>query len=132
MAHLNPGGRARGSKNERLHLWRKREVIMRTEALAHKRGMRFSTVYVPGTSQYAFDGSGRVARDKDNHSLCTFKTGKRYNADLSASYNIGGRYLIRELLKACLETRRRRPGQKFPGFPHGPHVPCPPISVSLR
>ena len=114
MEHLNPGGRARGSKKERLHLWRKRDVIKRTEALAHKRSMRFSTVYVPGTSQYAFDGSGRVARDKDNHSLCTFKTGKRYNADLSASYNIGGRYLIRELLKACPETEASEARAKVP------------------
>ena len=116
MEHLNPGGRARGSKKERLHLWRKMDVIKRTEALAHKRGMRFSTVYVPGTSQYAFDGSGRVARDKDNHSLCTFKTGKRYNADLSASYNIGGRYLIRELLKACPETEASEARAKVPGL----------------
>ena len=74
-----------------------------------------------GTSKYAFDGSGAVARDKDNHSLCTFKTGKRYNADLSASYNIGGRYLIRELLKrellkACPETEASEAKAKVPGL----------------
>ncbi len=64
---------------ERLHLWRKRDIIKRTEAIAHKKGMRFSTVYASGTSKYAFDGSRAVTRDKDNHSLCTFTTGKRYN-----------------------------------------------------
>ena len=64
-----------------------------------KRGRRFSTVCAYSTSLLAYDGSGKVARDKDNHSLCTFKTGKRYNADLNASYNIGARYFIREILK---------------------------------
>ena len=78
--------------------------------------IRFSTVYAPGTSKYAFDGSGAVMRDKDNHSLCTFKTGKRYNADLSASYNIGGRYLVRELLKACPETEASEARAKVPGL----------------
>ncbi len=40
----------------------------------------------------AFDGSGKVKRDKKNYSLCTFPNGKKYNADLCASYNIGARY----------------------------------------
>ena len=116
MEHLDSGGKAKGSKKERLHLWRKRDIIKRTEALAHKHGIRFSTVYAPGTSKYAFDGSGAVTRDKDNHLFCTFTTGKRYNADLSASYNIGGRYLIRELLKACPETEASEARAKVPGL----------------
>ena len=114
MEHLNRGGKTKGPKKERLHLWRKRDVIKRTEAIAHMHGMRFSTVYASGTSRYAFDGSGAVTRDKDNMSLCTFKTGKRYNADLSASYNIGGRYLIRELLKSCPETEASEARVKVP------------------
>ena len=116
MEHLNPGGKTKGSRKERLHLWRKRDILKRTEAIAHRKGIRFSTVYAGGTSKYAFDGSGAVARDKDNHSLCTFKTGKRYNADLSASYNIGGRYLIRGLLKACPETEASEAKAKVPGL----------------
>jgi len=40
-------------------------------------------------------------------SLCTFTSGKRYNCDLSASYNIGARYFIRELLKPLPVTTRR-------------------------
>ena len=116
MEHLNPGGKIKGSRKERLHLWRKRNILKRTEAIAHRKGIRFSTVYAGGTSKYAFDGSGAVIRDKDNHSLCTFKTGKRYNADLSASYNIGGRYLIRELLKACPETEASEAKAKVPGL----------------
>ena len=43
-------------------------------------------------------------RDPDNHSLCTFTSGKRYNCDLSASYNIGARYYIRELTKPMPAT----------------------------
>ncbi|MGN0005305.1 MAG: hypothetical protein ACI37Z_04985 [Candidatus Gastranaerophilaceae bacterium] len=46
-----------------------------------------------GTSKLAYDGTGRVLRGKyGNHNtyeLCTFITGKIYNCDLSASYNIG-------------------------------------------
>jgi len=62
--------------------------------------MRISRICAWGTSRLAFDGSGRVERDKDNFSLCTFKNGKRYHCDLSASYNIGARYFIREILKS--------------------------------
>ena len=93
MENLSITGKVKGSKKERLHLWRKRDIISRVEELAHRREMRFSTVYACGTSKYAFDGSGQVKRDKDNHSQCTFSNGKRYNTDLSASYNIGARFL---------------------------------------
>ena len=70
--------------------------------------------YIPGkekvmkknTSRLACDGSGTVVRDPGNHSLCTFQNGKRYNCDLSASYNIGARYFIRELLKPLPATER--------------------------
>ena len=35
----------------------------------------------------------------DTYELCQFSTGKIYNCDLSASYNIGARYFIREIQK---------------------------------
>ncbi len=116
MENLNVKGKVKGSKKERLHLWRKRDIISRVEALAHRKGMRFSTVYACGTSKYAFDGSGQVKRDKDNYSLCTFSNGKRYNTDLSASYNIGARFFIRETLKACPETEASEAKAKVPGL----------------
>ena len=72
--------------------------------MAHRKGMHFSRVNAWGTSAYAYDGSGKVVRDADNHSMCTFASGKRYNCDLSASYNIGARYWIREILKSLPET----------------------------
>ena len=116
MENLNGKGRFHGSKKERLHLWRKKDVAKRVEALAHRKGMRFSTVWAAGTSNYAFDGSGQVKRDKDNFSQCTFNNGKRYNTDLSASYNIGARFFIRETLKACPETEASEAKAKVPGL----------------
>jgi hypothetical protein len=57
-----------------------------------------------GTSKLAYDGSGTVLRGKDagfnTYELCKFSNGKIYNCDLSASYNIGARYFIRELEKS--------------------------------
>ena len=116
MENLRITGKVKSSKKERLHLWRKRDILSRVEELAHRRKMRFSTVYAHGTSKYAFDGSGVVTRDKDNWSQCTFKSGKRYNADLSASYNIGARFLIREILKACPDTEASALKAKVPGL----------------
>jgi putative transposase len=43
---------------------------------------------------YAFDGSGKVQRDKANYALATFANGKHYNADLNAAYNIGARFWV--------------------------------------
>ena len=102
--HLEIQGKIRGSIKQKLHLWRKRDIQKRCEHMAHRRGMRFSRVNAWGTSVYAYDGSGKVIRDKENHSMCTFTSGKRYHCDLSASYNIGARYWIREILKPLPET----------------------------
>ena len=93
----------RGGKKQKLALWRKNGIQKMAAHKAHRLGIRISHVCARGTSALAFDGSGEVVRDVDNHSLCTFKTGKRYNCDLSASYNIGARYFIRELLKPLSE-----------------------------
>ena len=73
-----------------------------------------SRVSARNTSRLACDGSGAVVRDPENHSLCTFRTGKQYNCDLSASYNIGSRYFIRELLKPLPETERSLLEAKVP------------------
>ena len=68
--------------------------------------MRISRICAWNTSRLAYDGSGAVTRERANQRMCTFKTGKRYNCDLSASYNIGARYFIREILKPLTETER--------------------------
>ena len=96
-------GKKYGSKAMRLVLWRKRDIAKRVERLAHSRGIRFSNVCAWNTSRLAYDGSGEVKRDKANRSLCMFSTGKRYNCDLSASYNIGARYFAREIWKSLPE-----------------------------
>ena len=71
---------------------------------AHSLGMRIRHICAWGTSRLAFDGSGRVLRGKEagfrSYSLCQFPNGKVYNCDLMASYNIGSRYFVRELLKS--------------------------------
>jgi IS605 OrfB family transposase len=102
--HLEMRGKIRGRRKMRLHLWKKRRVREICEHMAHRKGMRVSGVCAWKTSALAYDGSGKVERDPDNHSLCTFTNGKRYNCDLSASYNIGARYFIRELIKPLPAT----------------------------
>jgi len=107
-------GKISGKKKQKLHLWRKRDIQRRCEYQAHRREMRISRICAWNTSRLAYDGSGAVTRDRENHSLCTFQTGKRYNCDLSASYNIGARYFIRELLKPLSATERSLLEAKVP------------------
>lgn len=105
--HLNMHGKRRGSKKQRLSLWRKRDIQHRTEALASRFGIRVSYICAVNTSRLAYDGSGKVLRGQDagftTQKLCIFKSGKVYNCDLSASKNIGARYFIRVLLKSIPE-----------------------------
>ena len=91
--------RAKRSFRARLHRWRKIAIYNKAYEMAHRNGIRVSTVNPNGTSKYAYDGSGEVERDNDNYSICKFVSGKTYNCDLSASYNIAARYYIRETLK---------------------------------
>jgi IS605 OrfB family transposase len=101
--HLNFKGKKRGSRKQRLAIWRSNGIQHKVELKAHREGIRISTVSPWGTSSQAFDGSGKVQRGKygnlPSYSLCKFSTGKIYNCDLNASYNIGARYYIREYLK---------------------------------
>ena len=112
--HLEMHGKISGKKKQKLHLWRKQDIQKRCGHKAHRKGMRISHVCAWNTSRLAYDGSGLVFRDPQNHSLCTFRTGKRYHCDLSASYNIGARYFIRELLKPLPETERSLLEAKVP------------------
>ena len=118
--HLDKTGKARGSKKQKLKMWRSQEVQSIVTNKAHRLKMHISHICAWGTSRLAFDGSGRVLRGKEsertagNYSLCEFQTGKIYNCDLSASYNIGARYFIRELLKSLPEKARLRVEAKVP------------------
>ena len=98
------GKKKRKSRRQRLHLWKSRDVQSMVTSKVHRLGIRISHVNAWNTSQLAYDGSGYVIRDKNNYSVCQFKTGKIYNCDLSASYNIGARYFVREIIKSLPAT----------------------------
>ena len=112
--YLDMKGKKSGSKKQKLHMWRKNDIQDLVEHKAHRIGVRISRVCAKYTSRLAFDSSGEVIRNLNNHSLCTFQTGKRYNCDLSASYNIGARYFIRELLKPVSVKRQSLLWTKVP------------------
>lgn len=115
MEHLDfKGCKKRGSKAQRLSMWNHGIIREKVEQKAHLLGIRIATICAWKTSALAFDGSGSVTRDDNNHALATFTTGKQYNCDLSASYNIGARYFIRELLKSLPATEESRVKAKVP------------------
>ena len=60
---------------------------------AQEMGLRMLEVNPRGTSRWAYDGSGKVKRSKENAQLATFSTGKQYNADLNGALNIAARGL---------------------------------------
>ncbi|MGN0072279.1 MAG: hypothetical protein ACI36W_00500 [Coriobacteriales bacterium] len=117
----------RGGKRN-LSLWRKQEIQRVAAHRAHVLGMRVRTVCAWNTSKLAFDGSGRVYRGRRgleqavadgvigkqraaklghvNAQTCVLPSGKVYNCDLNASYNIAARFLVREILKSLPETAR--------------------------
>ncbi len=113
--YLEMKGRIRGKNRIRLHMWKKKSVQKIAEHQAHRTGMRISRICAWKTSALAYDGSGPVSRDPKNHSLATFSSGKQYNCDLSASYNIGARYYVREKLKSVPETEWSALAAKVPG-----------------
>lgn len=93
------GKKVKGSKAQKLRMWRKNGIQDYAEHKAHRCGIRVSRVCAWRTSRLAFDGSGELMRDAGNRALAVFRSGKQYNADLNASYNIGARYFIREITK---------------------------------
>jgi len=119
---LDTSGKKKGSKKQRLHLWKAKYVQAMTESKAHRIGIRISRVCAWGTSRLAYDGSGKVKRGKEsekcngNYSLCEFESGKIYNCDLNASYNIGARYFIREITKSLPEKERLEAEAKDPAL----------------
>ena len=96
---------------KRAHFWRYKRIYSVLGMIAHRHGLRISRVSARNTSKLAFDGSGIVKRgskiSKDTpYSIIQFTSGKFYNADLNAAYNIGARYWIRQILKPISETKR--------------------------
>ncbi len=85
-------GRKGSLQKQKFHLWCHRKIVELTQERWQELGGKVVFINPKYTSAYAFDGSGKVKRSKINYSLCRFSTGKQYNADLNASYNIGARY----------------------------------------
>lgn len=110
--HLDLQGKKKGSRKQLLHMWNAKTVQQIVTTKAHRLGIRISHVNARNTSALAFDGSGKVTRGtyyqngklRYNYSICVFPNKKTYHCDLNASYNIGARYFIRELLKTLQET----------------------------
>lgn len=121
MEALDVGGKKRG-KRQRLAMWKARYVQSMVEQKAHRRRIRVSHVCARNTSSLAFDGSGSVKRGRESEktcgcwSLCEFPTGKVYNCDLNAAYNIGARYFIREILRGMPERARSAAEAKVPAL----------------
>ena len=107
--HLNTKGKKHGSKKQKLAMWNHQTVQNTAESLAHQYGMRVSHICAWNTSRLAYDGSGEVLRGRKAfrttpYDMCLFTTGKLYNCDLNASYNIGARYFLRAMLKDLPNT----------------------------
>ena len=107
MEHLDMQSskkKLKSSIKQKISLWRYRDINKKVERLAHRKGIHYSTVCAKNTSKLAFDGSGTTIRgnkitSKTPYSICKFSSGKLYNCDLNASYNIGARYFIRKIEK---------------------------------
>lgn len=104
---------------KRAHFWRYKRIYKVLSQKAHQNGLRVARVNARNTSRLAFDGSGWSKRGREideetPYSIMQFVTGKIYNADLNASYNIGARYFIRHLLKTVTATQRLALEAKVP------------------
>ena len=105
---------------KRAHFWRYKRIYKVVLAFrAHQYGLRIARVNARYTSRLAFDGTGLSKRGREiapetPYAIMEFPTGKVYNADLNASYNIGARYFIKHLLKTVTETQRLALEAKVP------------------
>lgn len=86
------GGKHGSLQKQRFHQWCKDKLVELTIQKFSELGGFVTKINAKYTSAYAFDGSGEIKRSNKKYSQAVFKNGKRYNADLSASYNIGARY----------------------------------------
>lgn len=87
-----PKGPSRAQRR-RFHRFQHRALIKALALKAQELGARLLEVAARGTSRWAYDGSGKVTRSKENAQLATFATGKQYNADLNGALNIAARGL---------------------------------------
>lgn len=91
------GGKKRSVLRQRFHGWLHRRIVELTEMKWSELGGQVAFVYARGTSSNAFDGSGKLKRSDKQYEQAVFTSGKKYNCDLSASYNIGTRFILKLL-----------------------------------
>ena len=89
------GGKKRSTLRQRFHGWLHRQIVNLTEMKWSELGGRVVFVNPRGTSSNAYDGSGKVKRSSKNYEQAIFSSGKKYNCDLSASYNIGAKFIYK-------------------------------------
>jgi putative transposase len=89
------GGKKRSTLKQRFHGWLHRRIVNLTYLKWSELGGKVVFVNPRGTSSYAYDGSGKLKRNNQNYALARFANSKLYNADLSASYNIGARGILK-------------------------------------
>ena len=112
--------KGRGRHKDRIHHWCKSKIRDLIKSMALRVGIRTFFINPKNTSKLAFDGSGEVVRGPEagfkNNKMCRFQNGKVYNCDLSASYNIGARYFLRELQKSISAKRWSSYKANVPGL----------------
>lgn len=94
------GWRPKGPRQnlrQKFNRWLHRMLVKKVTYQCEEQAIKVAYVNPRGTSAWAHDGSGEVTRDKKNYSLCTFASGKRYNADQNAALNIAARFIAQML-----------------------------------
>ncbi len=81
------------AQRKRFHRFEHRALVQALTLKAQEIGARVLAVFARGTSRWAYDGSGKVVRAKENAQLATFASRKQYNADLNGALNIAARGL---------------------------------------
>ena len=98
-----PKGKGKAQR-KRFHRFQHRMLVKYLRFRCEELGLKLLEVAARGTSYYAYDGSGPVKRDKANAALATFGSGRQYNADLNAAYNIAARGLALLIKPAAAGT----------------------------
>lgn len=108
------GGKKRSNLKQKFHGWLKSLIAKLTEQKWAELGGKTITVIAAYTSKLAFDGSGKVRRDKKNYALATFSSGKQYNCDLNGSYNIAARGWLKLDSRKDYEKRPSKNSGRLP------------------
>jgi IS605 OrfB family transposase len=110
-------GRKGTTLRQRFHGWLHRMTANFTEQKFREIGGTVAYVLPKYTSAYAYDGSGKTKRPNHNKALAYFTSGKCYNADLSAAYNIAARYFHKLVRRNGNEVFLDRSIQGTPRIP---------------